>query len=239
MPFRTLTKPIANRFLAMAVACTMASTAAAQALTESAGVAQTCKAGPDAALARAQRISGAAHVTAAGVLPNPSLVGEHQRTLSGASDNETIVGVSVPLSISGRRSLLQDAARVRDQQGAASATRTLFESALEFRRAYAAAILDQARVAALSEQQAALDAFSKIIEALAQGGEVAQHDLLRQRVQARLHQRAVEAATARARGSLSFLETWMGAKVVLAADSGARARGRLGSARRGPSILRS
>ena len=110
---------------------------------------------PAAALARAQRISGAAHVTAAGVLPNPSLVGEHQRTLSGASDDETIVGVSVPLSISGRRSLASGRRACARSARRGERDATLFESALEFRRAYAAAILDEARAAALAEQQAA------------------------------------------------------------------------------------
>lgn len=213
---RSSKKPYMNRFLAAALALASPAGVSAQPLTELAGAAQTCKAGPAAELARAQLLAGAAQVTAAEVLPNPSLVAEHQRALTGATDHETTLGVSVPLSLSGRRSLSQDAARAHAEQAAFSATGTLFEGAIEFRRAYAAAVLDRARVAVLTEQQALLDALSATIDGLAKGGEAAQYDRLRQRVNARLHQRAVDVAAARARGSLALLEAWLGTTILLA-----------------------
>jgi len=184
-------------------------------LTELEGAKHTCQSGPDARTARAQRLAGAAGVAAADVAPNPALVVEHERRLSGGTEHETVLGVSVPLSIGGRRSLLQDAARVRREQADSTATETLFESALEFRRAYAAAVIDQARVAALSEQQAMLDSLSDTVAALAKGGEAAQYDLLRQRVHAGLHQRTLDAAAARAVGSRAYLEAWHGSKITL------------------------
>jgi cobalt-zinc-cadmium efflux system outer membrane protein len=214
---RPTRKPYMNRFLVVTLALGWSAAVSAQTvITELAGAAQTCKSGPSAALARAQRLAGAAQVAASEVLPNPSLVAEHQRALSGVTDHQTIIGIAMPLSISGRRSLAQEAARAHAEQAAWSAEGTLFESALEFRRAYAAAVLDRARVAALSEQQAMLDALSVTIEALAKGGEAAQYDLLRQRVHARLHQRSVDAAAARARGSLAFIEAWLGHAIELA-----------------------
>ena len=122
-------KPSVRRFLCTLAWLTLlaadASRLRAQELGEIAGAKQICEAGPAARLARAERLSGAAQVVAADVLPNPSLVAEHQRSLSGATEHETILGVSLPLSIGGRRSLLQDAARARQEQAAFAASNTL------------------------------------------------------------------------------------------------------------------
>ena len=92
--------------------CTLALTTAAPSLAPAAPpvdeIAETrrvCAEGPAAALVRAERLRGEAAVTAAGVLPNPSLAVAHQRTLSGPSEQETIVALSVPLGLGGRRRL--------------------------------------------------------------------------------------------------------------------------------------
>ena len=97
------------------------------------------------------------------------------------------------------------------------ANATLFEAALAFREAYAVAVLDRARVAVLTEQQAALDALSQIMQGLAKGGEAAGYDLRRQRAQARLHQRTLDSAKARARASAVLLEAWTGTQTELPA----------------------
>jgi cobalt-zinc-cadmium efflux system outer membrane protein len=190
---------------------------AAESLEEVAGVRRVCAAGPDSAVARAQRQRGAAAVTAADVLPNPSLVVEHQRTLSGPTEHETIVGLAVPLGIGGRRFLLQDAAAARREQALLDAHVTLFEAALAFREAYVAAALDRSRVVVLTEQQAALDGLTLMIQKLAKGGEAAGYDQLRQQTHARLHRRLLDSMKARASASRVLLEGWTGSEVTLPA----------------------
>lgn len=211
-------KPTVNRFLAVLVLCFCgfrAEPLRAQALEEVAGTRKICESDPNIRVARAERLAGAAYAAAADVLPNPSLVVAHQRALSGGTEHETIIGVSVPLRIGGRRSLLQDAAVARSEQASAAADSTLFESAVAFRRAYARAVIDQARVAVLEQQQERLTALSATILGLAKGGEAAEYDSLRQRVQAREHQRELESAKAQARASLALLQAWLGSNVTL------------------------
>ena len=191
--------------------------AGAPPLDESGGALRVCAEGPGAALARAERLRGEAAVTAAGVLPNPSLLIENQRTLSGPAEEETSIGLAVPLQLSGRRSLLQDAAAARREQALADAHATLLEAALAFRAAYAAAAADEARLAALAGQQASLDALATTIEGLVRGGESAGYDRLRHATQARLHRRLVEAARGRAAASRALLEAWTGEEVTLPA----------------------
>jgi cobalt-zinc-cadmium efflux system outer membrane protein len=224
-------KPSFDRFIAALLASGVAAsgqavsaqaasapTVSAQPFDEITSAKQICQAGPSARVARAQRLAGASHKVAADVLPNPSLVLEHQRALSGPSDHETVIGLSVPVGVSGRRSLLQQAATAHDERGWAEADSTLFRSALAFRRAYARATIDDARVAVLARQQAKLDAVSATTAALALGGEAAEYDSLRQRVHAREHQRVLESARAQAGASRVLLEAWLGAKVVLAPE---------------------
>jgi outer membrane protein, heavy metal efflux system len=182
---------------------------------EVSGARRVCAAGPAASLARAERLKGAAAVLAAGVLPNPELVIEHRRTLSGASEQETTVGLSVPIGLGGRRFLLKDAADARRRQAQADAHASLFEAALGFREAFVTAVLDEARVIVLTEQQRALDALSVTLRGLARAGESAGYSLLRQETQARLHRRLVESMTARAAASRATLEAWTGEEVTL------------------------
>jgi cobalt-zinc-cadmium efflux system outer membrane protein len=190
---------------------------AAEPLDERAATRRICSEGPDAGVARAQRLRGSAEVTAAGVLPNPALVAEHQRSLSGPRERETIVGLSVPLGLAGRRSLLRDAARERQSRAHSEAEDTVFESALAFREAYVQAAAANARVSLLSERQLLLDGFSEMIQGLARGGEVAGYDLLRQQAQARMHASAVETAKARSLSRQKQLEAWVGSPITFQA----------------------
>jgi cobalt-zinc-cadmium efflux system outer membrane protein len=211
-PFSAEQKPTLTRFLgarhgllALAGMLTLTGNTGAAELDATLRV---CTAGPAAAVARAERLRGDAEVLSAGVLPNPSLVGEHQRTLRGPKEQETILGLSVPLGIGGGRFILQDAAASRRDQARASAAATLFDSALAFREAYLRAVTDQARVAVLAEQQAALESLSAAIQGLTKGGETAGYDLLRQQAEARRHRSSLEVARARAGASQTLLEAW-------------------------------
>jgi cobalt-zinc-cadmium efflux system outer membrane protein len=213
---RSYEKPIGARFLGAVLAVVvLAGEAHAQAPSEQELTRRVCTAGPDALLAKAQQLGGEAELIAYKVSPNPSLVVEHQQSLSGPAERETILGLSVPLTISGRRSLLKDAGHARKDQTLATSRVTLLESALEFRGAYATALLAQERTRILTEQQAALDALTAVIEGLERGGEAAGYDRLRQQTQARLHQQQLQGAilhTTRARASLNL---WLDGEVVL------------------------
>jgi outer membrane protein TolC len=222
-PTETLTapkKPTSARFFvtwAFLVAGSILSSPAkaAEPLDELAATRRICTSGTVAAIAKAQRLRGGAEITSAGVLPNPLVVGEHQRSLTGPTDRETIVGLSVPLGIGGRRWILQDAAAHRNDQARAEARMTLFDAALAFREAYAKAAIEQGHVEVLREQQKTLDELATVIRGLTKGGETAGYDLLRQQTQARLHQSALDAAKARALGSRAALEAWTEAEVAV------------------------
>jgi cobalt-zinc-cadmium efflux system outer membrane protein len=209
-------KPSLDRFFPSAGALGVAllawlapSTAnAAEPLDEIAATRRLCTTGPVSAIAKAQRLRGSAERLGAAVLPNPTFVLEHQRSLAGPSDRETLVGLSVPLGIGGRRFLLEDAAAYREDQARAEAEMTLFESALAFREAYTSAAVEAARVEVLGEQQGVLDELSETIRALARGGEAAGYDLLRQEAQARRHKSALESVRARALALRAALEAW-------------------------------
>jgi outer membrane protein, heavy metal efflux system len=215
---------VARGALALSIAFSSRA-AGAPPLDEIEATRRICAEGPSAALARAEQLQGEAAVAAAHVLPNPTLVIEHQQTVRGPSDRETTVGLSVPLGLGGRRFVLQDAAQARREQALANARATRFEAALAFREAYAAAALDAARLDVLTQQQASLDALTTKIQGLARGGESAGYDLLRQATQARLHRRLVASMQARAAASRALLEAWTGEPVALAAVDPAKLAG--------------
>jgi cobalt-zinc-cadmium efflux system outer membrane protein len=206
----------------LAAVCTLApcTALAADTIDEREATRRVCTSGPDQAAARAHRLRGEAEVTAAGVLPNPSLIVQHQQTLSGPAERETVVGLSAPLGIGGRRFLLQDAAAARRLQSLANARATTFQAALAFREAFAIASLDEARVEVMAAQQAALDALTAAMRGLTRGGEAAGYDLLRQETQGRLHLRALQSARGRAVSSRALLRVWTGADVKLASGAG-------------------
>jgi outer membrane protein, heavy metal efflux system len=220
-------KPMADRFcaplgsalVALCVSALSPRLRAAPPLDEVAATRQVCTTGSSVALARAQRLRGRAEVTVAGVLPNPFLVAEHQRSFSGSAESETIVGLSLPLGIGGRRFLMKDAADERQRQGEAGARVTLFESAIAFREAYTRAALEHARYTLLSERQALLDGLSTTIQRLVQGGEAAGYDLGRQKAQAAMHRSAVAATKARAFAARLALEAWTGGSFSVSVDT--------------------
>jgi outer membrane protein TolC len=192
---------------------------ATPALGEVEATRRVCATGSSVAIARAQRLRGRAEVTAADVLPNPSLVAEHQRSFSGPAESETIVGVSLLLGVGGRRFLMQDAAEERQRQGDAGARVTLFESAIAFREAYARAAVEQARFILLSERQTLLDDLSKTIQMLLRGGEAAGYDLGRQKAQAAMHRSVVTSTKARASAARVALEAWTGGSFSVSVDT--------------------
>jgi cobalt-zinc-cadmium efflux system outer membrane protein len=222
-------KPTRGRFcwfssfaaVALTSLCCAAPASAAGGSGETEATQRLCAAGPAAALAKAERLRGEAEVRAAGVLPNPSVVAEHQRSLRGLDEHETIVGVSVPLGLGGRRFLLQDAATARREQARADAESIVFESALAFRAVYARAVADQARAEVLGEQQTALDDLSATVQGLTKGGEAAGYDLLRQRAQATHHRGSLDAARGRALASRALLEAWAEGVATLSPERGA------------------
>lgn len=188
---------------------------AAEPLDEMSATRAVCARGPDRAVALALRQSGAAIVTAARVLPNPSVFASYQSTVSGVIDRELMVGVSVPVGIAGRRSILKTAADERLKQAEGQADATLFESAIAFREAYVVAAIAQTRVFLRTQQQESLDELSQAIAGLQRGGETSAYDLLRQSSQARLHRGALESAKAEALASRAYLEAWLEQDVTL------------------------
>jgi cobalt-zinc-cadmium efflux system outer membrane protein len=212
-------RPIVARLLVGLLVLLASSAARGEPLDERAAVQRICAEGPDAAVAAAQALGAEAELIAARVLPNPSLVFEHQRAFGGTTEHETIAGLSVPLGVGGRYFLSKDAAAERSSQARSSAASTLFEAALGFREVYLGAALARARVEILASQQLALEALGATIEGLARGGEAAAYDVLRQSAHARAHRRALHAAQAQAEGERARLEAWVGAPVLVALDA--------------------
>jgi outer membrane protein, heavy metal efflux system len=214
---RVAQKPMVHRFsrgvvIVVAAATTMLAKSKAHAAGELGEVEATrhlCQSSPASVIAKAERLRGEALVTDANVWPNPSLVAEHQRTLDGPRDAETIVGLSVPLGIGGRRFLLQDAAVLRRAEIEAEAAATLFEGALVFREIYARAVAQKARARVMEEQQRALDALTTTVRDLERGGEAAGYDVLRQKAQAGRHRALLESARGRAEAFRTLLEAWV------------------------------
>ncbi|MBW2525172.1 MAG: TolC family protein, partial [Deltaproteobacteria bacterium] len=178
-------------------------------LGERAAAARVCLEGPAARIAEAERSRGEAEVVAAEVLPNPALVAEHQSDLAGRDEHETVIGLSMPLGIGGRRFLLQDAADARRTQARARAEGTLLGSALAFRSAYAELVLAEARVAIVQHLQQALDDLSGSLAKLAQGGESADYDRRRLDSQARTHRRHLRSLRAQVAASRARLNGWL------------------------------
>lgn len=192
---------------------------AAPTIDESAGVRRVCTASPAASAARAERLAGEAAVITAGVLPNPQASVQHQRAFVGPAEPETIVGVSVPLGLGGRRWLLQDAASARRDQAQATAHATLLEAALDFREAYVTAVLDEARIAVLDAQQREIDGLGTTIAGLSKRGESTAYAQKRHETQASLHRRQLASMKARAAASRAILSAWLGEDVEPAKPS--------------------
>jgi outer membrane protein TolC len=197
----------------------IASSALAEPLRELDGVRSICGSGTDSTVAKARRAQGDAAVSAAHVLPNPTLVIEHQRSLSGATDRETILGLAVPLGIGGRRWLLQDAAQARRTQSNLEAAAGLFEAALSFREAYVMAAVAHARVEVLAKNQTDLEALTAALQKLTKGGEAAGYDQLRQSTSSRLHRQALQSARADAASTRAQLRAWLDHEPTLSSEA--------------------
>lgn len=178
---------------------------------------KACNRPVERSLARAARTLAAAEHTSAGVAPNPRIEAQHLRTLDGPVDRETVVGLAVPVVLSGRRGVLRDAARARGREGEASVRARRFEVVIEARRLYARAIVARARQVVLARQQRALDALTAALGDLARGGEAAHYDSLRQGLEAQVHRQSLVRADAEASASEQALEAWLGEPVTLPA----------------------
>jgi outer membrane protein, heavy metal efflux system len=178
---------------------------------------KACGLAAERSVARAERALAAAEHAAAGVLPNPRLEAQHLRTLSGATDRETIVGVAVPFVVSGRTGLLREAAGARAHEADATVRARRFEAVVEARKLWTSAVLAQARYEVALRQQRALDDLAKAMAGLARGGEAARYDSLRQEVEARAHRQTVVRFQAQAAASRGALEAWLGQSVSLPA----------------------
>ncbi|HEU5075018.1 MAG TPA: TolC family protein [Polyangiaceae bacterium] len=176
---------------------------------------------------RAERALGAAEVEAIEPAQNPSLVLTHQQTLHGPTDRETVVGVELPFSISGRRGVLRDAARARQHAIDARARIDLFETALDFREAFALAVVEHERSMVMAQQQKSLEALARALEQLTARGEIAQYDVARHRAEVRLHARALASARARAGAAHRRLSRWLGEPMQAPPSTAALARTRL------------
>ena len=170
---------------------------------------QVCRSGPATLTVRAERGLGAAEVGAIEPLQNPSLLVTHQQTLSGPTDRETIVGAEIPFSISGRRGLLRDAGRARQRASEARAGADLLETALEFRGAFALAVVEHERVAVMQQHQKSLDELAAVLQQLTARGETAVYDVRRHEAEVRLHARALAAAQAHADAARRRLSRWL------------------------------
>lgn len=210
-PFANTTRRSSSRLGATACLAVLlvASHAPAQ-TTEARLTLRVCRSGPALGTARAERDLGAADVRAIEPMQNPSLVLEHQRTLTGPNDRETTVGAEIPLPISGRRGLLRRAAEARQLAANARADVDLLQTALDFREAYALAVVDHERAAVMRAHQAALEELSVALKQLSNSGETAAYDVKRHEVEVRLHSRALTGALARAERSERRLHQWLG-----------------------------
>ena len=192
-----------------------AGASAAPPLTRQAIEAKACSRSTEQSLARAARATAAAERANAGVAPNPRIEAQHLRTLDGPKDRETVVGLSVPFVVSGRRGVLADAARARGREADAGVRARRFEVLVEARRLFARAVLAKAKADVLARQQQALDALVRAMAELARGGEAARYDTLRQSLEVRAHRQTLVRASAEAAAAKEALESWLGEDVTL------------------------
>lgn len=180
------------------------------------GVLQVCSQGPDRARAAALLEQGRAIRVAAQVSDNPALIAQHGSMLEGPQDRETVVGLQLPVVVSGRRGLLREAAAARIRQAGFQSTDVLLRAALDVRELHARAAIAEARRRILARQQTALDALATVVTALAKSGETATYDATRQQLEADTHRRQLVAAAADANSLRAELEAWTNLRFALA-----------------------
>jgi outer membrane protein TolC len=204
--------------LLLLAALSWASPAHAQGLNEIDATRAFCEQQPEKALAVAYAQKGSARVSASKVLPNPSLSLSHERVFGGAAENETVIGVGVPLGIGGRRFLLQDAAAAWRAHLKIAADAGRIEAALAFRRAFVVASVNQARLGVQQEQQGRFATLIDKLNKLAAAGEGSEHDRLRLQTEADLYAATMVTLDARVAAQRAWLQAMAGAPVALATE---------------------
>lgn len=207
---RTLQKPTFGRCCVVVVLAMSASASSANAADDTEGrlVLHVCGGAAEVEAGQAEIVAGDAAVTAAGVLPNPSLILQHQQTVEGPSERETVVGVGVPLGLGGRRFKRQDAAELRRLAGHARAESTAFASAMTVQAQWTFAALSRARADAMARRQAGIDELGAVVVGLARAGEAASFERDRYAVKAARHRAETNKALARSAGAWAELEAW-------------------------------
>lgn len=178
---------------------------------EAALIQRYCAAGPARAQAQSALARGRAAVTSASVLPNPSVSLEHNRSLTGPEDSETIVGLGFPLGIGGRRFLLEEAAEERLTERSAHADAILLEGALSLREALVRAVAEQRRLELLKTHVASLEALGATIRSLQKGGESSQRDLLRHELELGLQRSKLSLQSSAAVSARALLRAYLAA----------------------------
>ncbi|NUP09299.1 MAG: TolC family protein [Polyangiaceae bacterium] len=177
---------------------------------------RVCTTSPLRARASAVREEGVAGAKAAAVLPNPSVLVEHNRSFTGSEDTETISGIEFPLGIGGRRFLLADAAEQRVAQKKAEAEAILIDGALDAREALIAAVAESNRSALMTAQHDTLIGIAATIAGAQKSPSRSQHDLLRQTVEVELHATTLSLQNAKTAAANAGLAAFVDRPVDLA-----------------------
>lgn len=203
-------KPLVHRYLVPGLLVTVGvvDPALAAGDAERRLVVHVCGRAEQVEAARAEEGLGEAAVASADVLPNPSFVLQHQQTLEGPADRETIVGLGVPLGLGGGRFKRQDAAELRRAAGRARGASSSIAAAIDVQATWTGAALDRGRADVMRRHQERIDALEAVIAGLARGGEVAGHERDRHRIKAARHRAALGEAEARAAGGHAALQAW-------------------------------
>ncbi len=179
-----------------------------------------CQTGPEVAVARGRALLASAGVTEAATRPNPTLLGAHDRSLTGERDHETVVGIEIPISLGGKRGLMKSAAAARQAQIELESSHQRLVAALSFRRAFVRASLARARLDVLQAQQDAYEFLVKKLERLEGSGENAQLDRDRLLVEAELSAAGRVSHELELTSQMAWLETVLDASVELTAELG-------------------
>jgi outer membrane protein TolC len=186
-------------------------------LAESTLLTRFCQSSPTRSAARALVAQGQAAVDDAAVLPNPTLILEHNRSFTASEDTETVIGLGIPLGIGGRRFLLSDAADERLAERKAHARAAMVARALALEEALVRATAARKRSELLGTQHAELVAIGVTIEGLEKGGEAAPLDRARHALAVDLHAERLTLAKSAAASARAQLRAYVDEEVDLSA----------------------